>query len=115
MDRSPRLGALDRRPPRSAHPPCTYPGDERRQLPPQAEPPQTHLTLRALNDTHSSAPRGRRASSATLQRPFDPAYSTNFTPIYWPAFAPPQWPGFTPPLTIPPRPHQFCSLREPGG
>jgi hypothetical protein len=49
VDRSPRLGALDRRPARSAHTLRTYPGDECRQLPPQAEPPQTDTILRTLN------------------------------------------------------------------
>src|SRR6266540_2003531 len=46
MDGSARL----RTPPRSlagpAHPSCPYPGDERRQLPPQTKPPQTGATLR---------------------------------------------------------------------
>src|SRR5579863_6114799 len=76
MDRSPRIGAADRRPPRPAYPSRSHPGDERRQLPPQAEPTQTDPILRALNDTPPSAPRGRRASFATLQRPFYPAYPT---------------------------------------
>src|SRR5271169_4459995 len=74
MDRSAWIGAAHRRIARSTYPSCTHPGDERRQLPPQAEPPQTHLILRALNDTPPNAPRGRRSSSATLQRPFYPAY-----------------------------------------
>src|ERR1035441_6421086 len=99
MDRSPRLGTPDRSPARSAHTSRTHPGNERRQLPPQAEPTQTNPILQALNDTPPNAPRGRRASSATLQRPFYPAYPTTRSCNYWPTFTPPQWPSFTPPLT----------------
>src|ERR1019366_1847727 len=36
-------------PARSAYPSCPHPGDERRQLPPQAEPPQTDTILRTMN------------------------------------------------------------------
>ena len=32
---------------------------------------------------------GRRASFATLQRPFAPEHPNNFSPINWPTFAPP--------------------------
>ena len=43
MDRGLRHRAPHRRTPRPPHPPCEYPGDERRELPPRAEPhPQTH-------------------------------------------------------------------------
>ena len=45
----PRLGTADRRPAGPAHPPRSHPGDERRQLPPQAEPPQTDAIRRTLN------------------------------------------------------------------
>ena len=38
MDRGPRLRAAHRRPARPPHPPRPHPGDERRQLPPQAQP-----------------------------------------------------------------------------
>nr|WP_281176020.1 ATP-binding protein [Edaphobacter aggregans] len=57
-------------------PSCAHPGDERRQLPTQAEPPQTDTILRTLNSTPPNAPRGRRAASATLQRPFSPVNLT---------------------------------------
>ena len=40
-DRSPRIRTPHRSPARSAHPPRPHPGDERRQLPAQAKPPQT--------------------------------------------------------------------------
>ena len=60
----------------------------------------------AVNETrlqNADPPRddsqGRRASFATLQRPFAPEYFNTFSPINWPTFAPPQWPTFTPPLT----------------
>ena len=45
--------------------PCAYPGDERRQLPPQAESPKTHLIVRALNDTRA---RYRRAVGVVRAR-----------------------------------------------
>ena len=99
MDRGPRLRTAHRRPARPPHPPRPHPGDERRQLPAQAEPPQTHPILRALNSTPPERASGRRAASATLQRPFSPEYSTTSLSNYWPTFTPPHWPGFTPPLT----------------
>ena len=74
-DRDPRLGTTDRSPARPPHPPRPHPGDERRQLSSQAEPPQTSPILRTLTPP-SNAPRGRRAASATLQRPSSPEYST---------------------------------------
>src|ERR1035437_1317774 len=77
MDRSPALGRVDRRSARPAHPSRPHPGDERRQLPSQAEPPRTDPIRRTLNSAPPNAPRGRRASSATLQSPFYPAYSTS--------------------------------------
>ena len=73
MDRSPWIGEADRSLTRSAHTPCAHPRDERRQLPPQAKPPQTNFIRRTLDPTHQNAPQGRRAASATLQRPFYPA------------------------------------------
>ena len=39
MDRGPRIGTAHRSPARSPHPPRSHPGDERRQLPAEAEPP----------------------------------------------------------------------------
>src|ERR1700731_4081387 len=80
MDRGPWLGTADRSSARPAHPSCAHPGDERRQLPTQAEPPQTDPILRALNVTPPNAPRGRRASFATPPRPFYPAYPTTSNP-----------------------------------
>src|ERR1035437_8850250 len=76
MDRGSRFGTVDRRSARPAHPSRPHPGVERRQLPPQPEPPQTDPIRRTLNSAPPNAPRGRRACSATLQTPFYPAYST---------------------------------------
>ena len=71
----------------------------------------------AVNETrlqNADPPRddsqGRRASFATLQRPFAPEYFNTFSPINWPTFAPPQWPTFTPPLTG--RPVPSCLRRN---
>src|SRR5271156_4641269 len=99
MDRGPWLGTVDRRLARPAHPPCPYPGNERRQLSPQAEPPQTNPDRRTL-DPIPNAPRGRRAASATLQRPSTPKSHNNRPAIYWPTFTPTHWPVFAPPLTV---------------
>jgi DNA replication protein DnaC len=75
-NRGPRLRTAHRRPARPAHPPRSHPRDERRQLPPQAEPPQTIPFPRTLNSPSPKPPRERRASSATLQSPFSPEIPT---------------------------------------
>src|SRR6516225_5096568 len=49
MDRGLRLRATHRRSTRSSHPSRPHTRDERRQLPPQAEPPQTQPTSRPLS------------------------------------------------------------------
>src|ERR1035441_5686160 len=49
MDRGLRLRTPHRRTARSPYPSRSHPGDERRQLPPQAKPPQTKPILRTLN------------------------------------------------------------------
>jgi DNA replication protein DnaC len=59
-------------PARSAHPPRPHPGDERRQLPTQAEPPQTDTILRTLTLPPPNAPRGRRTASARSSAPSPP-------------------------------------------
>jgi hypothetical protein len=69
MDRSARIGKVDRRPARSAHPPRSHPGDERRQLPPQAEPSQTDTIRGTLNTTPPSAPRGSSSAPSPPQSP----------------------------------------------
>ena len=48
MDRGSRLGTADRRAAGPAHPPRPHPGDERRQLPPEAEQTQARLTAELL-------------------------------------------------------------------
>jgi len=62
---------LDRRLARSSHPPCTHPGDERRQPPPQAEPlqmdPIRPNQLRGKRNRHRQEQRGR-AQSAMSRR-----------------------------------------------
>ncbi len=62
-------------PARSIHPSRSYPGNERRQLPPQAEP--------------------RTRDTST------PHFRQLYALIHWPTFTPPRWPGFAPPLKIP--------------
>jgi DNA replication protein DnaC len=79
MDRSPRFRTPHRRTARSAYPPRSHPGDERRQLPPQAEPPQTDPTRRTLT-LPSECAWGRRGASATLQRSFSSKYPTTSRP-----------------------------------
>src|ERR1700679_962250 len=65
-----RLGTADRRPARSPYPSYPHAGDERRQLPSQAEPPQVQLLNRPIRTR-----RARRISSATRQRLLPLAYS----------------------------------------
>ena len=48
-----------------AHPSRSHPGDEWRQLPPQAKPPQTGTAPRHLTATHP-APRTRRGAEGPL-------------------------------------------------
>ena len=55
-----------------AYPSCSHPGDERRQLSPQTQPPQTALTSGPLNPPLRTRLGGRSASSATLQRHISP-------------------------------------------
>jgi hypothetical protein len=71
----PQLGTADRRPAGPAHPPRSHPGDERRQLPAQAEQAQTEIPTRHHVSPLPSPPakrRGRMPSSATLQTPSSP-------------------------------------------
>jgi hypothetical protein len=48
VDRDPRLGTAHRSLARPPHPPRPHPGDERRQLSPQAKPPETKPASRTL-------------------------------------------------------------------
>src|SRR5271170_7244682 len=94
VDRSPRLGTAHRRAARPPHPPCPHPGDERGQLPSQAEPAQTRYR-QLLTQAQTSSPPGVWRL---------PLRSRRHTPkkihcISWTTFTPPQWLPFTPPLT----------------
>jgi hypothetical protein len=53
MDGSLRLREADRRAARSPNSPRAHPGDERRQLPPQAKPPQKESTHRTLTPSNT--------------------------------------------------------------
>src|SRR5271166_1505302 len=48
MDGGSRIGTADRGPTGPAHPPRSYPGDERRELPPQAKQTKTRLAAQLL-------------------------------------------------------------------
>jgi hypothetical protein len=103
VDRNPRLRAPHGSPARPAHPPRSYPGDERRQLSPEAKQAQTpsHQPLAAVpavQPPRRNAPWGvwrlpLRSRRHTLR------ISSTFQAIYWSTFTPPHWSGFTPPLT----------------
>ena len=54
VDRSVGVGTADRRAAGPPHPPRAHPGDERRELPPQAEQAQTQPSTRPLNHHYSS-------------------------------------------------------------
>jgi hypothetical protein len=98
VDRGSRLRTSHRSPARSPYSSCPHPGDERRQLPTQAKPPQTRLLTRSLN------PAFRRGSGTEglyryAPEPLRPRNTPKPTPNHWPTFTPPHWPGFAPPLT----------------
>src|SRR5271170_2800888 len=70
MDRSPRIGTAHRRAARPPHPPRSHPGDERRQLPSQAEPAQTQYRQLLTHPAPRPIPAtGSMPSSASLQTP----------------------------------------------
>src|SRR6267143_4257895 len=54
VDRSVGVGTADRRAAGPPHPPRAHPGDERRDLPPQAEQAQTQPSTRPLNHHYIS-------------------------------------------------------------
>jgi len=87
MDRDPRLGTADGalldRLTHHVHI-LEMNGDSYRSSRAAANAPR----LRAMNSTPPDAPRGRRAASATLQRP-PPRILNNLTANYWPTFTPP--------------------------
>src|SRR6202158_2650576 len=123
MDRSPRLGTGHRCAVGSAHPPCPHLGDERRELPPEAEQAQARLTTELLIRPPSAStlaryprPRTRlgeedvfrsglnappfRRRRPSLQTPSSPTIPisylllcSTFTPFLWSAFTPPLTPG----------------------
>jgi hypothetical protein len=96
-----------------AHPPRTYRGDERRELPPQAEQTQTEIctcpltrdlaTLRWRPATSSPHPWHQNASGdGASSAPDTPSsYSTLRPPLPLVYFSPPHRSNFTPPLTSP--------------
>ena len=92
-DRDLRLRAAHRRSAGPAHPPRPHPGDERRQLPPQAEPPKTSLISPSQTRLGGGGPLPLRSSGP-------PPPKTLLPTFYWLPFTPPQWPTFTPPLTL---------------
>ena len=94
-----------------SHPPCAHPGDERRQLPSQAQPGERQLsassrTSGSLVDSTRNAPRYPLPGHwhiclcdiypGQLARTF---MLTNYA--RWYSFTPPQWPTLSPPLTPP--------------
>src|ERR1017187_8229543 len=99
MDRGLRLRTPHRSTVGPAHPSRSHPGDEWRQLPPQAKPPQTKPILRTLNlprrmrfGGEGPLPLRSRAPSP----PKNPALpSTLLVPFYSA-----QWSPFTPALTM---------------
>lgn len=74
VDRNPRFGTVDWRAAGPTDPPCPYPGNERRELPPETEQTQTRFNpgLLIQSPPVASNAAGRMASSATLQTPSSP-------------------------------------------
>src|SRR5258708_31621176 len=79
MDRSPRIGTPHRRSARSAHPSRSYPGDERRQLPSQAKPPQTDTFPRTLKYPHAQHASGEKGLFRYAPEPFSPEIPTQLS------------------------------------
>jgi len=85
------------------HPPRSHPGEERRQLAPQAEQAQAQ-PCQLLTAAPATQPPGRDTPRAVWRLPLrsrrhTPRISNNFQAVYWSTFTPPHWSGFTPPLT----------------
>src|SRR5271157_192280 len=99
MDRDLRLQAAHRRSTGSHHPPCPHPGDGRRQLPPQAEPPKTSLT-RLLSALRPAWPPPNSPGQTCLggggplplRSSAPPPPKTFLLTVYWLPFTPPNWP-----------------------
>ena len=105
MDDGVRQRAPHRRAARPHHPPRPYPGDERRQLPAQAEPVTTPATVRITpacprgptGPSRGPTPAAHRAASPRARVP--PGDKLPPSPQY--IFTPPRRYIFTPPLTLP--------------
>src|SRR5271168_3293801 len=99
MDRGLRLRTAHRRSARPHHPSRPHPGDERRQLPAQAKPPQKESTLRPLKPSPPTAASWEKSLFRYAPEPLLPRLQHHPHPYYLLPFPPPQWSTFTPPLT----------------
>ena len=107
MDLRLRQRAPHRRPARPHHPPCSYPGDERRELSAQAEPIPTtpvRITPRLPPWAHRDLPRaGPPPAARRARRPARGsllwATGTSYRRSPWCNFTPPRRYIFSPPLT----------------
>ena len=70
VDGSSRLGAANRCAAGPTHPPCSHPGDERRELPPEAEQTQASFTAELLiaNRAPRLSPANRCGEHASERR-----------------------------------------------
>ena len=108
MDRGLRLGTPHRSAAGPAHPPRPHPGDERRELPPQAQPgerrvPGFRRTGRRIALTLKPPRFPRNAFCYSRQRDISPEPLVRTFMLAngpcWYTFPPPRWPNFSPPLT----------------
>src|SRR5271169_3307192 len=99
MDRGLRLRTPHRSTVGPANSSCPHPGDERRQLPTQAKPPQKKPILRPLRPLPANAASGEKGLFRYAPEPLLPRKTPPYRPHYWSPFTPPQWFPFTPALT----------------
>ena len=105
------LGASHRSAAGSAHPPCPRTGDERRELPAEAQPRECRAPI-------SGRP-GRRLTSSTTQPAnilrscLQLSMPSQLPPCWWSTILPPQWPTLTPPITPGPEASQVQGATAP--
>src|SRR5258708_3674088 len=87
MDRGIRLRTADRRTARPHHSSRAYPGDERRQLPPQAKPPQKESTRRLLRRPLPTRLRGEGTLPLRSRAPSPPKTTASSSLLVAPFYA----------------------------
>jgi len=87
VDGGVRRRAPDGRPARPAHPPRPHPGDERRKLPPEGQPPQAARRPRSRHRHSLTRRSGRppqRSQAPAMRYTFCPPRRYTFSPLFTP-------------------------------